>query len=95
MVNGMPLSASRVPKSVLFYSLTMICNMFSLVLHILLVVMEQQSNFVLRPVLHGLGNAIAVRLPFPPKSPIVTLRATLGVFVSLLYLIFIFAFLIF
>ncbi|PIO70572.1 hypothetical protein TELCIR_07574 [Teladorsagia circumcincta] len=40
--------------------------------------MEQQSNFVLRPVLHGLGNAIAVRLPFPPKSPIVTLRATLG-----------------
>nr|CDJ82800.1 unnamed protein product [Haemonchus contortus] len=96
MVNSIPLAASRVPKSVLFYSMTMLCNMFSLILHIMLVAVEQQSpNFVLRPVVYGLGNAIAVRLPFPPKSPIVTLRTTLGLFVSLLYIIFIFAFLIF
>ncbi|XGW15580.1 hypothetical protein V3C99_001219 [Haemonchus contortus] len=96
MVNSIPLAASRVPKSVLFYSMTMLCNMFSLILHIMLVAVEQQSpDFVLRPVVYGLGNAIAVRLPFPPKSPIVTLRTTLGIFVSLLYIIFIFAFLIF
>ncbi|KAK5985818.1 hypothetical protein GCK32_013405 [Trichostrongylus colubriformis] len=87
--------ASRVPKSVLFYTLTMLCNMFSLVVHILLVVMEQQRLYFVRPVMHGVGSAIAVRLPFPPKSPIVALRIALGLFVFLLYIVFIFAFLIF
>ncbi|KAL6726360.1 hypothetical protein Aduo_008341 [Ancylostoma duodenale] len=96
IVNGMPLSASRVPSSVLFYSMTMLCNMVSLVLHILLVVMEQQAApFILRPVVYGIGKAISVRLPHQSASPITALRAALGLFVFFLYIIFVFAFLVF
>uniref|UniRef100_A0A183F3R5 Neur_chan_LBD domain-containing protein n=1 Tax=Heligmosomoides polygyrus TaxID=6339 RepID=A0A183F3R5_HELPZ len=88
IVNGMPLSASQVPKSVLFYSVAMVCNMLTLVLHILLVINEQQAApFLLRPVLNGLGSVIAARMPFSLKSPIVALRAALGIATSLLYIV--------
>ncbi|RCN42081.1 hypothetical protein ANCCAN_11951 [Ancylostoma caninum] len=99
----MPLSASRVPSSgddcsdkLLPTNMTMLCNMVSLVLHILLVLMEQQAApFILRPVVHGIGKAISVRLPHQSASPITALRAALGLFVFFLYIIFVFAFLVF
>ncbi|KHJ97024.1 hypothetical protein OESDEN_03006 [Oesophagostomum dentatum] len=96
IVNGMPLSSSRVPSSVLFYSMTMLCNMVSLVIHILIVLMEQQATpFILRPMIYSVGKSIAGRLPHATASPMVALRAALGIFVFSLYIIFIFAFLVF
>ncbi|CAJ0597608.1 unnamed protein product [Cylicocyclus nassatus] len=79
IVNGMPLSASRVPSSVLFYSVTMFCNMISLVIHIFFVMIEQQATpFKLRPMIINLGKAIAERTPYKTASPIVALRGTIG-----------------
>ncbi|WKY00187.1 hypothetical protein Q1695_014776 [Nippostrongylus brasiliensis] len=95
LVYGMPLSASEVPRSVLFYSVTMLCNMFSLMLHILLVVNDHQSSFILRPVLQATGSFIAVWMPYPAKTPIVALRVALGLLTTLLYIVMIFALLIF
>ncbi|KAK6742257.1 hypothetical protein RB195_009863 [Necator americanus] len=96
IVNGIPLSASRVPSSVLFYSTTMLCNMVSLVIHILLLVMEHQSSpFLLRPLLHRIDKAISARLPHNSAPAIVNLRAVLGLFVLFLYTVFIFVFLVF
>ncbi|KAE9414317.1 hypothetical protein Angca_009946, partial [Angiostrongylus cantonensis] len=96
LVNGMPLASSRVPNSVLFYSITMLCNMLSLLLHILLLVMEQQTKpVIIRPFMYAVGKAIAIRLPLQSKSPIIALRVAVGLIVLLLYLIFIPVFLVF